>query len=94
MIQTNIMTLLIGWVVHNVEISFIAVIAKEYQITAIDNYDINVEVMTDVHVKIDLVIDDESYAYCDPDDKAFYYPYTFDWKLNNILRYPSQLFSM
>lgn len=74
--------------VHDIEIPFVAISAVGYQITSFTDKIITAEVTIKAHVKIELLIDDESSMYKDLDDKSFHYGDTSQLEIEQHLEFP------
>jgi len=69
--------------IHNIEITDITVNHKDYQIVAIEDEAIEIEVEVELTFKVELLIDDEDYSHYDNEDKVTYY---FETKTEEIER--------
>jgi len=69
--------------IHDIEITDITVNHKDYQIVAIEDEAIEIEVEVELTFKVELLIDDEDYSHYDNEDKVTYY---FETKTEEIER--------
>ena len=80
------------WVeVHEIEVTDIIVNSKTYQIVAIEDESIEIEVEVNLTFKVELAIDDENYSHYDNEDKVTYY---FETKVLEIEQNTNAIISL